>query len=84
MVDDYDQAFKEITDIETSKEANSLLRRHLSKAQEWRLQQINLGNTPSQHDFTKHLLSERNARGPVIVAYAAALWKMMEETDGKH
>lgn len=58
-------------------EADSLLDKHIARTRQWIEMKEARGETVMLSDLIKKLQSEPNRRGPVVSAYAAALWRLM-------
>jgi hypothetical protein len=88
MSDDYELTdedaalFKEITDMAMSDTAHRLLDTQLGRLKEWKRRREAAGLPCTLHDLIKQVMHEPNKRRHVLVAYSAALWRLMEESDG--
>ena len=58
-------------------EADDLLEKHIARTREWIEMEEAGGHTVTLTDLIKKLQSEPNRKGPVVAAYAAALWRLM-------
>lgn len=74
-----EDTFKEMTDLAVAGEAEDLLGKHLDNVRQWKAMLVAEGKPPTLHDLIKKLFAEQNRRGPALTAYAAALWKMLED-----
>jgi len=59
-------------------EANDLLDKQLARVTEWKRTLEATGHSATLHDLIKVTMAERSTRHHVIVAYSAALMRLME------
>lgn len=82
MTAEDDRMFKSITDEAIGAEASSLLCKQLTRCQMWAMERRAAGETATLADLIRQTISEPNERRHVLIAYSAALWKLMGEADG--
>lgn len=78
-MDSTDRKFDEIANAEISAEANNLLDRQLARVRTWTEQRIANGEPADLRHLIRQVMAEPNKRGPVLVAYAAALTRLIEQ-----
>jgi hypothetical protein len=71
--------FDSIVDDLIFEEANGLLDRQKARCVKWRRERIANGEGAELRDLIVRVHSEPNKRGPVLAAYSAALWRLMEQ-----
>lgn len=74
-----DQEFAAIADDLVFEEANGLLDIHLARTREWVASQRAAGRQIELRALIMQLHGEPNQRGPVLAAYSAALWRLLED-----
>lgn len=75
---DTDSEFRAITGDIMSEEANDLLDKHIARSRKWLAEKRAAGEPTDLWDFIKKLHGEPNLKGPIVAAYAAALWRLLE------
>jgi hypothetical protein len=79
---DTDKEFLAIADDLVSAEANDLLDKQMAKALEWVEQRKANGEPADLRSMIQRFHQEPNRRGPVLAAYAAAMWRLLQQ-EGK-
>lgn len=79
---DDEKMFKALTDEAIAAEALNLLDLQMTRCKAWLMEQRESGNAASLADLIRQTISEPNQRRHVLIAYTAALWKLMGETNG--
>lgn len=76
---DVNQEFAAIIDDLVSEEANDLLDIHLARTREWVAQERAAGRQLELRALIMQLHGEPSQRGPILAAYSAALWRLLED-----
>lgn len=74
-----DEQFRGIANDMMSDEANNLLNEQLDRVVEWRRRQREAGKPDDLMALIRQVHQEPNKRGPVLAAYAAAMWRLLEQ-----
>lgn len=82
LTDDDAETFKEITDMAMADTADALLDKQVQRLREWKRRRIEAGLSCTLHDLITQVMHEPNKRRHILVAYSAALWRLLEESDG--
>lgn len=78
MTRETDDAFFAIANEVVAPEAFDLLNKHLEGVVAWRQECLAEGKPADLRSLIVRLQNEKNRRGPVLAAYAAAIWKLLE------
>jgi hypothetical protein len=73
----FDEMTKGVTDDLVADQARGLLDRQMARAGKWIAQREANGESATLPDLIRHTLRERNKRHHVIIAYCAALFRLM-------
>ena len=83
LTDEDAAMFKEITDAAMSSSADALLDKQIGRLREWRRRRLEAGLSCTLRDLIEQVMHEPNKRRHILVAYSAALWRLLEESDGR-
>jgi len=61
--------------------ANGLLDRQLGRARKWMKMQKDAGGPVTLYAFTQHCMKEPSKRRHIIIAYCAAMWRLIHQED---
>jgi len=78
---DEDQMFADLQAEMVADHSNALLDRQLGRARQWIAQQQARGETVTLFDFTRKCMAEKNKRRHVMIAYCAAMWRLIHQED---
>lgn len=80
-VNDEDKMLADLEAEMVADGANSLLDRQLGRAKKWIAQREANGESATLYDFTKRCMQEPNKRRHLIMAYCAAMWRLIHQED---
>ena len=83
LTDEDAATFDELLDLMLSDAAEDLLGTQLHRAREWKRRRIEVGLSCTLNDLILQVIREPNNRRHVLVAYSAALWRLMGDGDGR-
>jgi thymidylate synthase len=78
-MNDTDRAFRDIANEMMSGEANDLLEKQMARVLKWRQRQKAANEPADLLALIRQIQNEPNKRGPVMAAYAAAMWRLLEQ-----
>lgn len=74
-----DDEFFGIANELVGEEVNDLLEKQLARVMEWRQMRQHDGEPANLMDLIKQVHREKNKRGPILAAYCAAMWRLLEQ-----
>ena len=78
-MNDTDSEFRGIANEMMAGEANNLLDQQMTRVIKWRQRQKAADEPADLMALIRQVQNEPNKRGPVLAAYAAALWRLLEQ-----